>query len=517
MIAAQRASGRRAGLLTLLGIVFLLTRLVYLESDLPPWGTTLYSPIDEFYYTQLAFEMVHPTETLAGFDINRELVPTNLIETDLTAVSLKVIGNTYYGLRMPSVVAGLLAFLIFAAIYFQRFGPGTAMMGAALLFADPGFILSNRVAEPTIFRLAAAVGIAVWVMRQIAKRGSVNAIALGVVSTAGFLLVYPTNAFLLPAALFVSLAFPTADRWPLRVAKLIGGGIAATLAWALLLVALLPVGTMIDGFAYTFGLFSNRVAGGSTIHNVKLPFFVFNLATALLANFFRLNKYFFAVTGAAALVLTAAAVKMARRGFAEAWRGARVADRVMAIYAGSFVLQTLFINDFPQRKMVFALPFVIYFVLLACEAATAFFPKFPRARAVALAALAPAVLLAAATSYRLIYREPKYFYLGAMHRLNALNGEYVVGGWSLGFRLYNNYHTYLNWYQYDKAPRRRVIYDAHLAELAKLPRDIYVLDYDLPELKTYYERMGFAKVAKVMDTNDPTNIDAPVVLFKNVR
>lgn len=512
---------RRRLMLLLLIPVFLASRLVFLESDIPEWEVTLYSPIDELYYTQVAFEMVHPTKTLAGFDIHDDLLAINLAETYVTALSLKLVGDTYYGVRLPSVVAGAIAFFLFTWFFLGRFGAAAGGLGGLFLLADPGFILSNRVAEPTIFRLAAATVVIAYVIRVVRGGRALDPIAMGFISTAGWLFVYPTNAFLMLAGLLVCVAFPTTDRWPKLLLKFVFGGAAAAAVWALLLIALLPVPSLLEGFKYTFGNSSHRVAPSSAIHGVHLPFFVYNLVTIGAANFFRLNKYFLLLSFAAFLVLAASLVKAGRRrdagGIKALWGRAATIDKVMLIYGGSFLAQTLFVNDFPYRKLVFGLPFLVYFILLACESAVLIFARVKRARLIVLATVVPAVLLAAAVSYRLIYKNPQYFYVSAMRRLQALDGEYVVGGGSLAFRLYNNYQTYLNGYQYLREPNRKAIYEAHLAAIAKLPRDVYVIDYEMPGKKEFYGKLGYVKVAKVMEINDPSNVDAPVVLYKNVR
>ena len=50
---------RKVIILLFLCILFLFSRAIFLDSDLPPWDVFNYQPIDELYYSLTAFEIYH--------------------------------------------------------------------------------------------------------------------------------------------------------------------------------------------------------------------------------------------------------------------------------------------------------------------------------------------------------------------------------------------------------------------------------------------------------------------------
>ena len=78
----------------------------------------------------------------------------------LVSLNLKIFGNNYYGLRMASVLSGaMILFVVYLILkeYFKNEKKGIFFILLALLYMifDFSFLLSNKVAEPTIFRLLA--------------------------------------------------------------------------------------------------------------------------------------------------------------------------------------------------------------------------------------------------------------------------------------------------------------------------------------------------------------------------
>lgn len=145
--------------LGILVVFFLASRILFLDSEIPSWKQTNYSPIDEFYYTTQAFDIVEAVHSPDGKLLSSQYSAYNIIEQLTTAGTLYLLGDNYYGPRMPSVIAGLIVLICFYFIVLKRFGLTSAIIFSPLLTLEQSFTLATRIAEPTIFRMAAAATI----------------------------------------------------------------------------------------------------------------------------------------------------------------------------------------------------------------------------------------------------------------------------------------------------------------------------------------------------------------------
>lgn len=518
---AEHATDRRVLYFVFIAL-FALTRLIYFEADIPRYAVTGYSPLDEMYYTQMSFELNEHTRALENFDISEDFEARSLAETYLTAATLWIFGDNYYGVRMPSVLAGLLVLFLCLHLVIRRFGIVAAALFGVFLIVEPGFILATRVAEPTILRLAAMCVVMAYPIQTLTKTKPLNAFVLGLLSGIMFLFVYPQNAFLALAGLVTALVFAEpGKRWAASFRYAVGGLLSIAI-FAAAVLSLFSWQSLVDGFALARTMYSYRVGAGNVVAGIHLPFFLFNGYMFRAATFFRLNRYFEVLT-LLLLVYLADFLRRRIRPFSASsvkriWSEASVIDRIVVIYFLSLLAQTLVVNDFPYRKLPIAFPFFLYFIFSAFEKLAAHPIRGRRVspRLMTLILL-PAIAIDCLRSGKLIYAHPAFEYKRAMESLAPLGPQYAVGAISSAFRLYNDFHTYLKPYRYVASPRRKSIYENHLASVARLNRDVYSLDYETPESDSYYARIGFNKVRRVMETNDPTNVDAPVALYKNRR
>jgi hypothetical protein len=201
--------------------LFLVSRLIWLDADIPQWELTVYSPIDEFGYTVPAFNLVtygtwvHQAAPWAPL----EGPPINVLQNIVVALTLSLGGDTYWGLRLSSVVFGLV--VLGAMVLFirrqsddaRRVHGAPAMLAdvvvvaaAVLMLADFSSLLSGRIVEPTISRLAAVAVVLALVGRGTffgAGHGLARSAVFGALIGGAVLFVYIYNAFLGPAALAV--------------------------------------------------------------------------------------------------------------------------------------------------------------------------------------------------------------------------------------------------------------------------------------------------------------------------
>ena len=95
-------------------ILFLLSRIIFLDSDSPKWDISNYQPIDELYYSTTAFNLYHYHDwqhqvlSYVPSDSSSE----NLLGNILCFSTLSVFGNNYFGLRMASVLAAFGVFVL---------------------------------------------------------------------------------------------------------------------------------------------------------------------------------------------------------------------------------------------------------------------------------------------------------------------------------------------------------------------------------------------------------------------
>lgn len=108
---------RGVGLFLLLCALFFISRVAFLDSDLPPWDVCQYQPIDELYYSITAFNIYHYGDILHKVIpyVESDSSTENLLGNLLASITLFLFGNNYYGMRMSSVLA---AFFIFVMMYF---------------------------------------------------------------------------------------------------------------------------------------------------------------------------------------------------------------------------------------------------------------------------------------------------------------------------------------------------------------------------------------------------------------
>jgi hypothetical protein len=540
-------------------LAFLITRLPLLDADIPVWELTQYSPIDEFGYTVPAFNLIHygawvhqaaPWAPVEG-------LPMNVAENAAAAISMRLIGYDYWGLRASSLAFALVAFLCMVGIVrrqadqarlFDRIPPwlALAVTGGAvvLLLADFSFILSARIIEPTVTRLAVAAAVVYLVSRGTflgERHGLVRSGALGVVIGAAVIFVYIYNLFLLPAAL------STVAWWAYRsggwsaVARHTTAFLVGVLAiWAVYFALILGIyaQTPLEWYRVWIGSFGNSArASGLSIDKAL---------TVLNGNVFRLDPTFLGLflaslpvyvwsllrrpspagiligTGLIFLVAQTAVVAdyPARKGlmlllfalpiaatgilllgpFRE-WLGIR---RWRLIVAGVWLVVALAITllETPLRPVpahgsvlatIVAGAGVVGVAAIAIVAvARRIRIVLPGMAAMGLAVLAP--LLYADVAF--IYRHATFTYRDAQIQVRpVVDGQQTAGGWSFGMQLYNTSRPVVNGYFYGMS---RADYERNVVRMFTEGRASSLFEYVDDATRTQLDSLGF----RLVDTYD---------------
>ena len=508
-----------------LGAAFVVVRSFFLDRDLPPYGISQLQPIDEFFYTIPAFNLLHygsMTHQVVPY-VASDGSPLNYLQNFMTWLTLVVFGNNYYGLRMAPVLAALGVFLLLF-IVLRRQVPATAtttigsswpvvigLLWLGYLLFDFAFALSARANEPTIFRMFAMVALlaaaTVWPRRG---SGLTRAFALGCLAAAAFVFVYIYNAFLIPAILLTLLVDGLKGGLWQAIKEGVAG--AAGCVVAVGIYAALVYATYGQSLVEVYRLYISPFSHNVTAHDIR----------SLIAHFYSIagtNMFRFNVP--LLLIFLAALPVFAYRTFSERSGSSLLVGSLLFF----LVFQSEFAIDYPLKKLVMLSPLVVVVVATAQGWMQPFLvglrkrplllvPLFVYAAAVAwfvfkvytrtapardgyladlnilgLIVVAAALLVAivargrwqralmtiaiavlafpgAFLQLQQIYMDPTYRYRDAMiAAAPILNGKVTAGSMSIGFRLYNTSEPILNFYQYELLPGGFDVYNRDLDRL----------------------------------------------------
>ena len=343
-----------------LTVAFFVSRSLFLDRDLPPWAVSWYQPIDEFYYTIPGFNLYHfgAWEHSVLPYVPSATTAVNVLQNLVTWLTLALWGNTYYGLRMASVLFmfATFAFTLLTVVrmssrpaYSER-GPLAGVWAAGffgvVMLADFASLLAGRVAEPTASRMLAFSALVCllsgeWFFREATRHWERTAL-LGVLTMTCVVWVYVYNAFMLPAVLLAVVLWARREG---RIAALLQalafslGALLSLGAWLGAIYVVYQKNPMQAYSAWTAGLGSTTRYAGPTWHNVH---------AILSTNAFRSDRLLMLVFLLALPVFVLGVV--------------RTRDRfgsLVVLLTGFFLLQTAFVNDYSYRKLVMLVPFVI--------------------------------------------------------------------------------------------------------------------------------------------------------------
>lgn len=212
-----------------------LVRIINLECDLPGYGMTFYQPIDEGLYSRAAINYCHYGNFFSTGKYELSLSSTfksNAFNIMLQILSFKVFGNTYYGLRMPSVIiAGIIFVLIYITIrkiFAQSLKPLQNRMLTILFMVyvlfDFSFLILSRVVENSNMRALSGI-LAVFIYSKTQEKEKLRYFLLGMLSVISIFLIYFSNVFILLALGMLVLTYVFRKQWDMLKAVIHYGGV----------------------------------------------------------------------------------------------------------------------------------------------------------------------------------------------------------------------------------------------------------------------------------------------------
>lgn len=372
----------RGVLYFLLLTLFILSRVLFLDADLPSFNIFNYQPIDEFWYNNMAFNLHRYSDIQHRIlpYVESDSIPSNIFQNLITYITLVMFGNNYYGLRMASVIAsfGILVLFYYTirnytntsqkdTVEKQKLSRIVTVACMIYLAFDFSFLLASRVSEPTIFRmLSLAILMYFFSSASAQKHFTSNwfTLASGFIAFASVLFVYPSNAFLVPAIWGICIY----SKWDysfkgsaVQTLIFLAGGIICMVFYEFTLriffgKSFIDQLALYAGFVERVNLPGATEAAGPGLIKKSLT----NIFGIFSTNIFRFNPILL-MTWLAALPIVVMNVYKKRSS----------KEVFLLLVLFFFFIQLVFINDYYYRKLVFLLPLVLLTIAVAVK-------SFPR-------------------------------------------------------------------------------------------------------------------------------------------
>ena len=347
-------------------IVLFLFRVFELDRDLPNFGIGLYQAKDEGHYSEMSLlynkygSFTGPSEY--PIDIN-SYFRTNIIGNALQIVSLKLLGNNYYGFRIVYTVFSLLTVLLLCGIlnrlaeYYgvsDKFKNRIKIILLAFLLVFFPFLLMGRVVENTGLRtFSTCLFIYLCCKKGISNKVKYFCLTFcGVISWA---LIYFSNIHLLIACavLFLSILFSGWNRENrLKLLYMIGGGIVGLILAEIYYFTVWGSG-LFHNFFDSISSFSTRVVitgdEGGILRKIFHGFLTFVGSNMFL--------YFISL-----VVLAVMSILLNIYIYKKERNEANLCN--ITIVCAVF-LQSLFVNDWNERKVIVILPSILISILIS--------------------------------------------------------------------------------------------------------------------------------------------------------
>ncbi|MGB0427863.1 MAG: hypothetical protein ACPGEC_02920, partial [Flavobacteriales bacterium] len=521
-----------------LGLLLILVKLFFAEIDLPDFDLAYYSTIDELYYTEFSFDFseygkLHPNEKVNTFTFS-------LILNAVTYFTIELFGDNFIGLRLSSIIFSMAALALFWNILRQLIKDVYVKFFAILFLGlNLNYTYASLVVEPTISRLFSMlliINIVLYVRKKNIPLTMLNSFIITLPIAILIYFSYPSNIFTY-LGLFFSLCFLQLEKTKQINLKTIttlllkNGSIFILSALTTLTLTYLffkhfyNIDTLESTSLLSKG-YSNRVG-----YNFKI--FARNIFNITRANLFIINP----------LLLCSFLISLVYLGFNRKKMDSKLIVCLLFFFA--FILQTIAVNDFPGRKLIIIIPFVILVVAFAIDNSSLLSYKTKPTKlikfSIVLALIVPvlsnyiyfrgynlwdhvgllifgvsalylgfiflkhqalsknSILFLVAClflpeiilSQNYLISEQRFNYKNTMESLSKYDGQNFYGGFSKGFRMYNEIKTSVNPYLYYG---KKDQYYNKIDSLAKSNQPIdYIIDYGLTDSENkqeIYEKIG---------------------------
>ncbi len=489
--------------------LFFASRLWIIEGDLAPFQLTQVQKLDAQYYVMAAFEWLNGKYEPPPISDAVSVIPNGLFYNAIVYLNLLTLGQNYYGFRLNVVIVSCLSSLIFSYLFYRRFGLSALVITIpTFLLSFPWFMASLEV-EPTVYRtFHVAVLCALFAFLQ-AKNALDTLSGRFIVFSAAFfgpLFVYPTNLFVI----FATYAFYLLRGIQLRRARyvletfLISGVVFLLTALVWITVTSLAFGRLSTVLKFFF-TFTTRVADVSnpyaTLWNEICQKFwdieLFGLFSETPAVFY---LYLGGLFGMVVVLLVALVRRnpMHRDPDSQfrAWF-----DLMVPLLSLALFFQTLFVNDYPLKKLSILVPFLVAGALFIFEFVARFskvpLPVFCTTFAVYM------VWPSALQSYKYLYAGYTENFKTAMIGLRDIGPVGVAGGFGHSLRLYNSIRPYASYYVFQHVLHDMDKYRDILAGRIDGVRPEYSIQVTLdPDRINQMRALGFELKRMVIEGNE---------------
>jgi hypothetical protein len=529
-------------------IIFFISRIVYLDSNIPFWHLTQYAPIDEFFYVINSLNF-YSSVSLENINELRhvDIIVGNIMQELATYFTLILFGDNYYGLRMSSVLASFLiiTFLFFSIkkIYISEKNENKIskvwFWCIAYLVTDFSFLLASRVVEPTIYRMLILTFIIFISTLPSFNRGFLSKLQvslLGFLAAFSVLYVYIYNFFILPAVFVSVVIYAKRQNWQNAFSNALYFMLGSILC---LISCEVFANVVFHKSLITFWslLTSPQVSAPRVSLFVGLRDELIRLTNIFSTNLFRFNISFL-------FLFLAALPVVVKRAFIEK----KLHTIVLVNLIIFLFLQSLVVNDYYYRKLVIFLPLVIItlasfypntllnkniskvylaylvicisfslyilkiavynsgayslsgmhpiinlitFFLLLVYFISKYLFKIKDTRFVKVSILIAVLLPNLYLDVKYIYSNPSFKYRDTMIEMSHyVDDKVVVGGWSYAFCLYNKSVPVINPYRYNDSKEMKSRYDYVISELFEKGIAKYSIAYTDKKTLDSMERQG---------------------------
>lgn len=535
----------------IIGLLLISLKLFYLDVDPPKWHIGYYQPIDETYYVGVAYDLYEYGNAFHQDKVMVFGVPvlTNIV----TYISLNVFGDTYFGLRFSSFLLALTSIVLLALILRKIVKNETIRLFAIIFFGlNFTFSLASIFVEPTIARISSLLIVIYLILSsfQSLLKNPKNIVLVNGVVVFVLLITYPTNAFTLLATYVIFVVYP------LFVNENNNKKIDFLQRNIYYLVSIVAVVSIFYFIFYLEGInLLNQVFSRGGDYKGRVGFGIKSVIENILnigkANIFIYNPLLMVLWIIALLSIIVKTIKKQSHVIF-----------ILLCFTISFLLQTIFINDFPQRKLVILLPLIILSLAIYCDEIIGLKLKVNRKAILSFTfsilslivvfvvlnnlkkSIGSITLLLSglfiswmiykknsinlrsisvvwvlliiselAFSLKYIYLKPTYYYKDALQALSKYDNNNFNGGFSLGFRTYNKINPTINVYLYYNNVKE---YESKILERSKNTVKSYLIGYD-DEIEKY-NKLGFSVKDTILDYKKTVDFKKKsVILFEKVN
>ena len=338
-----------------LSIIY-FSRLLFLSADVPNFILAQIQPIDEFYYNEIGIQIYrHGLGKIIDGSYSIPCVAnarTFLIPNLLVGLSLKIFGNNFYGLKIPTVIMGFLSLLILYKCLKILLDNNKIyiFIGLVTFVLDFNVFCLSREAVTVIPCMLATS----FFLRNLLNTNDMKFkfFILGLCPVLAFCLIYMYLTFLIIASfgyLLISILFE--EKYRIRKLVYYGLGFSA----GILICEICSLVFFQQHIVKTVGdvLFAHhRKIGGLSVFKGGLKFLVFSVVNIFLSNEFKYN-YLILVLSFISIAISLYRIIIYRdeKSF------------ILVLIFFCHWAQTIFLNNMTESKAAVTFPIVIAIVL----------------------------------------------------------------------------------------------------------------------------------------------------------